>query len=155
MPIATRRGTEADAGAAAELWLGSRRAAREVIPAPVHSDEEVRGWFRSHVVAECELWIAEDASGVPAGILVLEDDWVDQLYVDPASTGRGIGTGLLEVAKGERPGGLRLWCFQANTGARRFYERHGFVQAGRTDGRANEERAPDVLYVWAGAPPTA
>jgi hypothetical protein len=30
----------------------------------------------------------------------------------------------------------------------RFYERHGFVAARRTDGRDNEERAPDILYVW-------
>ena len=35
-----------------------------------------------------------------------------------------------------------------NTGARRFYERHGFVEAGRTDGRGNEEGVPDVLYVF-------
>jgi hypothetical protein len=42
--------------------------------------------------------------------------------------------------------------FQANAGARRFYLRHGFVEAGRTDGRGNEERAPDILYVFGGAP---
>ena len=61
-------------------------------------------------------------------------------------TGRGIGSALLAVAKRERPQGLRLWAFQTNTGARRFYERHGFVEVRRTDGRDNEERAPDVLY---------
>jgi hypothetical protein len=32
----------------------------------------------------------------------------------------------------------------------RFYERHGFVEAERTDGRRNEERAPDIRYVWDG-----
>ena len=30
----------------------------------------------------------------------------------------------------------------------RVYERHGFVAVGWTDGSANEERAPDVRYVW-------
>ena len=53
---------------------------------------------------------------------------------------------LLAVAKRERPDGLRLWTFASNTGAQRFYERHGFVAVRRTDGRDNEERAPDVLY---------
>ena len=76
------------------------------------------------------------------------DDWVDHLYVDPARTGRGIGSRLLAVAKHERPHGLRLWTFASNTGAQRFYARHGFVEVRRTDGRDNEERAPDVLYAY-------
>jgi hypothetical protein len=41
---------------------------------------------------------------------------------------------------------VRLWCFQANSGARRFYERHGFVAVEFTDGHDNEEGCPDVLY---------
>ena len=69
----------------------------------------------------------------------------------PSLTGRGIGSALLAVAKRERPQGLRLWTFQSNTGAQRFYERHGFVEVRRTDGRDNEERAPDVLYAYGGA----
>ena len=36
----------------------------------------------------------------------------------------------------------------SNVGAQRFYERHGFVEIDRTDGRRNEERAPDILYAW-------
>ena len=84
--------------------------------------------------------------GVVLGILVLDGEWVDQLYVDPDLTGRGIGADLLAVAKRERPDGLRLWTFASNTGAQRFYERHGFIAVRRTDGRDNEERAPDILY---------
>jgi GNAT superfamily N-acetyltransferase len=143
-----RRGDSADARAAADLWLRARRAALGAIPAPVHADEDVRGWFASHVVADCELWLALE-DGELVGILVLEDDWVDQLYVDPACTGRGIGARLLDVAKRERPGGLRLWTFASNDGARRFYERHGFVERDRTGGD-NEEGAPDILYGWGG-----
>lgn len=71
----------------------------------------------------------------------------DQLYVEPTMTGRGIGAGFLKLAKGERPEGLRLWTFASNTGAQRFYERHGFLATRRTDGRENEEGAPDILYV--------
>jgi GNAT superfamily N-acetyltransferase len=146
---AIRRGAERDARAAADLWLRARKAALGAIPAPVHDADNVRGWFASHVVRECELWVAE-AHGRLAGILVLEDDWVEQLYVEPELTGRGIGSALLELAKRERPDGLRLWTFVSNTGARRFYERRGFVEEKRTDGRDNEERAPDILYVWRG-----
>jgi hypothetical protein len=51
MPVIFRRGTEADARAAADLWLRARKAAIDVIPPPVHHDDEVRAWFASHVVA--------------------------------------------------------------------------------------------------------
>ena len=118
------------------------------MPAGVHDDEDVRGYFASHIVEDCELWVAQDEVGALAGILVLEHDWIAHLYVDPARTGRGIGSRLLELAKHERPHGLRLWTFASNTGAQRFYARHGFVEVRRTDGRDNEERAPDVLYAY-------
>jgi GNAT superfamily N-acetyltransferase len=143
-----RRGEPADAPVAAEVWLRSRKASVPAIPAPVHDDDEVRAYFAGHVVSNCELWLAEEGGAV-VGILVLGGEWVDQLYVDPSRWGRGFGSALLDVAKRERPGGLRLWTFAGNAGARRFYERHGFVEAARTDGD-NEEGAPDVLYVYAG-----
>jgi GNAT superfamily N-acetyltransferase len=144
-----RRGTRADALAAAEVWLRSRKAAMPAIPAPVHTDDDVRHHFRTIVVTERELWVAvDDVSADVTGLLVLADADVDQLYVDPGWWGRGIGSQLLEQAKRLRPNGLWLWTFQANTGARRFYERHGFVAVDATDGSGNEERAPDVRYAW-------
>ena len=152
MTPAIRRGGRADARAAADLYLRARAAALRAgsIPAGVHDDDDVRGYFASHIVEDCELWVAEE-DGALAGILVLDGDMVDQLYVEPRLTGRGIGSALLAVAKRERPEGLRLWTFQSNAGAQRFYERHGFVAVRRTDGRDNEERAPDVLYAYGGA----
>lgn len=150
MRIAIRRGDQADTRAAAGVWLRARKAAIGAIPAPVHDDDDVRAWFASHVVVENELWVAECPPGSPAGVMVLDDDWLDQLYVEPAMTGRGIGTALVQLAKRERPERLRLWTFESNAGARRFYERHGFVETHRTDGRGNEEGAPDMLYAWDG-----
>jgi GNAT superfamily N-acetyltransferase len=70
--------------------------------------------------------------------------------VDPPHTGHGLGSWLVEYAKAEHPGHLDLWTFQANAGARRFYERHGFVAVETTDGD-NEEGAPDVRYCWSGS----
>ena len=151
MSITFRRGTDADARAAADLWLRARRAAVGAIPPPVHDDDDVRAWFASHVVRETDLWLAVDAAGTLVGILVLNGPWVEQLYVEPTMTGRGIGGALVRLAKRERPDALRLWTFAPNTAAQRFYERHGFVAARRTDGRDNEEGAPDILYVWRGA----
>ena len=100
-----------------------------------------------------EVWVAE-RDGRPIGFLALRRSrshgWetLEKLYVDPPAQGRGIGTALLDKAKELRPGGLHLWVFQKNTGARRFYERHGFHLVRLTDGAANMEREPDALYTW-------
>ena len=82
-----RRASESDARAAADLWLRAREAAVGTIPPPVHDDEDVRAWFASHVVRDTELWLAEDAESKLAGILVLDGQWLDQLYVEPTMTG--------------------------------------------------------------------
>jgi GNAT superfamily N-acetyltransferase len=148
--LTIRRAGVDDAPAAAALWWRAREAALGAIPAPVHTEAEVREWFGLRVVRQCELWLAEDETSRLAGLLALDGEWVDQLYVDPDRTGGGIGSRLLAVAKRERPVGLRLWTFASNTRARRFYERHGFVAVERTDGGGNEEGAPDILYEYRG-----
>jgi GNAT superfamily N-acetyltransferase len=59
----------------------------------------------------------------------------------------GTGTALLQVAKASSSR-LRLWTFQRNRAARRFYEARGFVLIEETDGAANHEKEPDALYRW-------
>ncbi|MEY2565877.1 MAG: hypothetical protein QOE35_406 [Actinomycetota bacterium] len=148
MDHGVRRGGVADAAAVAELYLRARHASVPSVPPLVHDNDDVRQWFVDVVVAARELWVVEDREAGVVGLLVLDGDRVDQLYVEPGLTGRGIGSALLEVAKRERPTGLQLWTFQSNDGAQRFYRRHGFQEAERTDGSGNEEGAPDVRFVW-------
>ncbi len=87
-----------------------------------------------------------EADGAIVGFIAVDGDWVNQLYLQPAWTGQGIGHGLLVEATAEMDL-VQLYCFQANTGARRFYERQGFVAEGFGDGANNEEGLPDILYV--------
>ena len=141
-----RRALPAEANSLADLWLRSRKASAASIPPIVHSDEEVHRWFDEVVVPSCEVWIADDESEVVA-LMVLDGEWINQLYVDPASTGKGIGGNLVTRAKGLRPAGLKLWTFQGNLGARRFYETHGFFATVSAAGE-NEEHAPDVCCEW-------
>ena len=77
--------------------------------------------------------------------------WLDDLYVLPDAQGRGVGTALLDRVLAGHPDGIGLWVFESNRPARDFYARHGFVSLERTDGSANEERAPDIKLVWPGA----
>ena len=64
-------------------------------------------------------------------------------------TGLGIGSRLLDVVINEAKlvtPVLRLYAFQCNEAARRFYERHGFTAVAFGDGSGNEEGEPDVRY---------
>jgi 6-phosphogluconolactonase len=144
--ISLRRAEVADADAVADVWLTAFDATYDFPPA--HSEVEVRDWIRRLLLAETETWLAEDRSGCVVGFMSLGVDMLDQLYILPGWTGQGTGARLVALAKQRRPGGLDLYTFQVNSGARRFYERHGFVAVAFSDGNANEERQPDVRYRW-------
>jgi GNAT superfamily N-acetyltransferase len=141
-----RRAVPGEARGLAALWLRSRGSSAPSIPPTVHTDAEVHQWFEEVVLPTREVWVVAGPHE-PVALMVLDDEWIDQLYVDPTSTRGGIGGTLVDHAKTRRPNGLRLWTFQSNADARRFYERHGFVPVATTAGD-NEERAPDVCYAW-------
>jgi GNAT superfamily N-acetyltransferase len=145
--VSVRRAGVGDAGAVAEVWLRSFAAALPGVKR-AHTDDEVRWWKREIVLPEQETWVATTAEEAIVGMLVLDGGELEQLYLEPAWRGRGVGDRLVALAKERCPGGLGLWTFQVNESARRFYRRHGFVQVDRTDGGRNEEREPDVRYVW-------
>ncbi len=86
-------------------------------------------------------------AGRIVGIVAFTSEWINQLYVLPDWQGRGIGSRLLAIAQADAAR-LQLWTFQRNVAARRFYERQGFVMVTMTGGGDNEEKEPDVLYVW-------
>lgn len=96
-------------------------------------------------------WVTVCArGGAVAGFLALDGALVQSLYVTGAHQNCGIGSALLSDAKA-RSNRLELWTFEANAGAQRFYLRHGFSEAERTNGAHNEEGLPDIRYVWTGA----
>lgn len=144
-----RPATDADAAAIATVHLASRAAA--AMPPPAHEDDDVRRWLAGRV-REDEVWVADD-DGAVVGYARLTDTWLDDLYVLPAHARQGVGSALLEVAKARRPDGFCLWVFEVNEPARHFYARHGLVELERTDGSANEERAPDIRMAWPGSEP--
>ena len=145
MTLRVRRAASEDASAVAELFLDSFHATYEFPLA--HTDDEVRGWVRDHLIPDSEAWVAIDDERVVA-LLVVAPGWIEQLYVEPTRLGQGIGSRLVDLAKTRSPDGLTLWTFQVNERARHFYERHGFVAVELTDGSGNEERQPDVRYAW-------
>ncbi|WP_405861775.1 GNAT family N-acetyltransferase [Streptomyces sp. NBC_00090] len=141
-----RRARDSDAADVADVWLRSFTTALPTVRR-AHDDDAIRAWFSHVVVPRYETWVAL-AEGSVVGLLVLDGEELEQLYLDPSWRGRGVGDRFVDLAKQRRPDGLGLWTFQVNGPAQRFYERHGFVAVERTDGLRNEEREPDVRYFW-------
>lgn len=147
LPFHIRPAKPRDADAIAAVHRASMRGAMPWLP-DLHTLEEDRAWVAQVVVPHQEVWVAE-AEGQIVGVASLDaDDMLTQLYILPAHQGTGVGSALLETAKAARPGGFRLYAFQRNTRARRFYERRGFVAIACGDGSGNKEGEPDVLYAW-------
>ena len=121
-----RPAAPADLPSIAAVHLASRAGAGSAFPPGVHSDDETRAWVTG--------W---DLTAYDVCVAVLD--------------GRVVGTALLDRVLAGHPDGIGLWVFESNRPARDFYARHGFVSLERTDGSANEERAPDIKLVWPGA----
>ncbi|WP_139981051.1 GNAT family N-acetyltransferase [Nocardioides litoris] len=133
-----------DAPAVAAVHLAARRTAS--MPPSPHPDDEALTFLRGRMALD-ETWVAEVAGEVVA-YLRMTDTWLDDLYVHPDHAGHGVGSTLLDVAKARRPDGFSLWVFEVNTPARAFYARHGLVEREHTDGRDNDEQAPDLRMSW-------
>ena len=117
------------------------------VPQNLHSPAEDRVWMRERVFGRQYVLVAEIAGEV-VGFLSMAEGMVNNLYVQPGFQNQGVGSALLETAKASSAGSLRLWVFEPNKGAIRFYERHGFTLVKRTDGSQNEEKVPDRLMAW-------
>ena len=148
MTVSIRLAQPSDAPAIAEVLLASRAAFLPYAPSP-HSDDSVRGFVRVRLLPSQKVTVAVMGSTVIGVIAVRHDGkatWITQLYLHPAHVGRGVGTLLLGLALAEEKHPIRLYTFQAYTGARRFYECNGFVPIAFGDGAANEEHCQDVLF---------
>lgn len=147
-----RAATEADAAAVAQVLFESRRVLMPFLP-QVHSQAEMHQWVVTKLIPSGGVTLA-CIEGAVVGVLATSTvdgmHWIDQLYVAPAQVGAGIGSLLLQRALAAFAAGpaspLRLYTFQANLAARRFYERRGFVALAFSDGTQTEERCEDVLY---------
>jgi GNAT superfamily N-acetyltransferase len=149
--LTLRPATADDVEAVVQVQIASRAAAQ--MPPGIHPEHEVRAWLTERLRHD-EMWLAE-TDGAVAAYARMTETWLDDLYVAPERAGQGIGSALLDVVKAQRPAGFCLWVFEMNTPARGFYARHGLVELERTDGRANEEKQPDVKMAWPGTDPLA
>ena len=150
MATILRAATTADCERIADIYLASRK--RYLPYAPLaHTDAEVRVWIKEQLVSFGNVTVLVE-EGTVLGFMATSNDgsygWIDHLYLDPSAVGRGLGTLLLREATNILGAPIRLYTFQQNENARRFYRRHGFREIGFSDGALNEEKLPDVLLEW-------
>ena len=136
-----RRATDEDAAAIAVLFRQVWKTCLPYLPV-LHTPDEDQAFFAGAIGAQ-SIWMAEDA-GAPIGFAAAASGWLNHLYVDPTWHGRGAADSLLYAACPAAE--VRLWCFQRNGRARRFYERRGFAVERLTDGAGNEEREPESCW---------
>lgn len=122
--------TPADEDAAIELW---RHTWAHHFP---HIDFNARvAWWRERwrqeLVPVAHIVVAE-IDGTLAGFLTVDPatTYLDQIVVAPEHWGTGAARALLDEAKRLSPAGLDLLVNKDNARAIRFYEKHGFVDAG-------------------------
>ena len=144
-----RTSTSQDTNSVAVVLIQSRSLFLPYAPV-AHSESDTRNWIGTSLIPGGGVVVWEVEDQVVAFIAMSEDDsksWIDQLYVLPSWTGKGIGHKLLQHAHRVLPKPIHLYTFEQNLNARRFYENHGYKAIKFSDGKNNEENCPDILYV--------
>jgi GNAT superfamily N-acetyltransferase len=116
----------------------------------IHTRTEDRG-FGTFLIERTDVTVATVHAGPIVGFLACRGGEVEALYVARENRGQGVGGALLAQAR-NAGGPLKLWTFQANGAARKFYRRAGFREIEFTDGAGNDEGLPDVRMMWNAAP---
>ena len=111
-----------------------------------HFFYEDRDYFRDHILKNNQVWVVE-AAQQPVAFMAINEDFIDQLYIDPGHQRRGVGRALLNFARERSPDHVWLYTLQINVGARAFYEKNGFV-AEKFGISPPPENEPDVEYHW-------
>ncbi|MDQ5821501.1 MAG: GNAT family N-acetyltransferase [Actinomycetota bacterium] len=101
-----------------------------------YPDEAVRDRWLAVVVGLDHQALVAEADGAAMGVAAVEGDWMNGLYVRPERWGSRVAPGLhdaaLDLIRGSGAASAHLWVLEANTRARRFYERRGWRENGAT-----------------------
>ncbi len=89
-------------------------------------------------------WIAVDDDGSIAGVTLITEEWIDDLWVAASHRSHGVGALLLahaevQIAALGHPE-ARLRVVAANTAARKFYTQHGYTVAREFDHERFKDR---------------
>lgn len=125
-----RKSCTADASRLAEILVFTKRMNYRSI---FHNDKVSFGELQvlplaQKYIAEPQrlehIWVYDDE--FVKGMIHIENDWIEELYVDSFFQGQGIGAALMDFAI-ERFDVKYLWVLEKNHRAAGFYLSHGFA----------------------------
>ena len=127
------------------MWRASFEQAVGVIDP--HSLEEQMRYLEEKVVPMNQVLVVLEKTTLGViGFMASTAEIISQLYVHVSHQHKGIDSILVNIAKHNSGGRLRLFTFKSNKNAQRFYERHGFKIIGP---RFEEEwQLEDIEYEW-------
>ena len=140
--IALRPSRAEDGARLVAIWRAAVDATHDFLGAEDRDAiaEEVAA-FLPHVPA----WLAVDADDCAVAFVGVRSGMMEALFVHPDRHGRGVGRALVTQAmKGNAL--LTTAVNEQNEGARRFYERLGFVRTGRSE-RDDQGRPYSLLHL--------
>jgi len=124
--------------------------AKEVLLADAEWEKRVGQWNGENSTARLA-WDGEEACGIVAGFLSLEDlttAVLVSMWVAPTHRRRGVGRLLVEAvsdwARSKQARKLRLMVTDNNQAAIEFYGRLGFVKTGKTEPYPNDPKLMEV-----------
>ena len=129
-----RQATVDDVDAIARCWHTNYQDQQNVstLP-PALLEKRTLAAFAARAAARVEHTVVADGDGVVGFAVALPDgNEMEQLFVDARARGGGAAGALLASAEARLPGPtLFLVAVPENARAIRFYEKHGWVRAGR------------------------
>lgn len=146
MPIRIRPSRPRDGTRAVEIWRDAVYATHAFLTPEDRTaiEVEVQG-FLPHA----PLWIAETDRGHTVGFMLLDGAHMEALFIDPAHRGAGIGRALIEHALALHPT-LTTDVNEQNAQAVGFYQRMGFIPAGRSETDGQGRPYPLIRLRFAG-----
>jgi putative acetyltransferase len=129
-PFVLRPYKESDEDAAIALWLTSWQQAYPSIDFAARVPWWRQRW-RDELVPKAAIIVAEDAGTLIGFVTIDATAYLDQLVVAPELWGSKLADALVDEAKRLSPDSITLLVNEDNTRAIRFYQRNGFVQAGK------------------------
>ena len=119
-----------DEDAAIALWL---KTWQKTYPG-IDFAARVTWWrerWRNELVPNAAIIVAEEAGALAGFVTIDANAYLDQLVVAPELWGSKLGDVLVDEAKRLSPDSITLLVNEDNARAIRFYERNGFVHAGK------------------------
>lgn len=128
-----------------KMWRDSFE--RAVGVANLHPFDEQLQFLEERLATEYRVVVVlERSTSKVVGFMASTPDTISQLYMHVDHQNQGIGSVLMNLAKRQSGGRLRLFTFRKNENVQRFYKRHGFRIV--RFGFENELGLEDIEYEW-------